>query len=146
VKTWFSTRRCVALLCGAAFGVCLAFGSSAARADIIPSLTSITSVSGGFNWTYTVTLSGPQDIEPSVGILGFGTLYDIGPVSFVGSTGLLSSDFSFAFSNTNTPAVGTAAFLACADGRGVPLSIDGFSYLPLMPKFSSLGDLSRDAG
>jgi hypothetical protein len=60
VKTWFSARRCVALLSGAAFGVCLAFGSSAARADIIPSLTSITPVSGGFNWTYTVTLSGPR--------------------------------------------------------------------------------------
>jgi hypothetical protein len=28
-------------------------------------------------------------------------------VSFVGSTGLLNSDFSFAFSNTDTPAVGT---------------------------------------
>ena len=94
-------------------GIALALSTTAAMlgspasANIITSLVSITPSGSGFNWTYSASLAGTQDIEQAVNN-GFGTLYDIGTVSSLTRTGLLSTDFSFSQSLTNTAATGTA--------------------------------------
>jgi hypothetical protein len=83
------------------------FLASPARANIIPVLDSITAVAGGYDWTYSASLDGTQDIETAISP-GFFTLYDIGPVSVVGTTGLLSSDFTYSQLLTDTPAKQTS--------------------------------------
>jgi hypothetical protein len=81
-----------------------------ARADIITSLFGppVPDGSGGFNYTYSASITGGQDIESSIGP-SFGTVYDFGPIlGPITTTGLLSSAFTFTTSLTNTPAILTA--------------------------------------
>ena len=93
----------VAVLTSAAIGI-------GARADIITSLLGppVPDGSGGFNYTYSASITGGQDIESSIGP-SFGTVYDFGPIiGPITTTGLLSSAFTFSTSLTNAPAILTA--------------------------------------
>lgn len=88
----------------------LAAMSTAARADIITSMVGTpTQVSNGYAYTYDVQLAGGQldatnGSSTSPSPQQFGTIYDFGQVlGFGNTTGLLSTDFVFTFSNTNNP-------------------------------------------
>ena len=54
---------------------------SRARADILPNVTTplITPVAGGFNWTYSIMLSGTQQLLNGNSF----TIYDFGPGTLV---------------------------------------------------------------
>src|SRR4029077_20769463 len=94
------------LLAGAAavsFAVGLA--SPPADASIITSLVSRTAVAGGFDYTYGATLSQDQQLDPSVSPVFF-TVYDFGTTTLDGTTGALSTNWSFAL-NANQPTPAT---------------------------------------
>lgn len=97
------------------FALCAVFASSVsiARADIVTALTAApVAVAGGYSYTYDVELSGGQ-LDATGGSMPkmpqFGTVYDFGPATFVGATGVLSSSFLFSYSKSNTAAFLTAA-------------------------------------
>ncbi len=86
---------------------------SVARADIVTALTAApVQVAGGFSYTYDVELTGGELDATGGGSkptpYQFGTVYDFGPATFVGATGLLASSFAFSFLSTNTSAYLTA--------------------------------------
>lgn len=83
---------------------------SLAQADVITALSSTPiAVNGGYEYTYNVSLAGGQLDAVSNGTpVQFGTLYDFGPYSFVGATGLLNSAFAFSFQNADDAAALTS--------------------------------------
>ena len=85
---------------------------SVARADIVTALTAApVAVAGGFAYTYNVELSGGQldATGGSAKVPQFGTIYDFGPATFAGATGLLSSSFLFSYAYSDQAAFLTAA-------------------------------------
>ena len=84
----------------------LAAAVSTAHADIITALSAApTLTSGGlYSYTYNVQLSGQLDSTLTATSSQFGTLYDFGPATFMGATGLLASSFAFSYPNSSTPA------------------------------------------
>jgi len=83
-----------------------------AKADIITTLSSITAdPSGGYDFTYNVNLTNNEELmnpNPNVNPQ-FGTLYDVSSsaLTLKNVTGFLATDFTFAWSLTNTPAYKT---------------------------------------
>ena len=82
---------------------------SVARADIVTSLTNNApvKVASGYAYTYDVQLVGGKLDATTGGTnpnpLQFGTIYDFGPATFTGATGLLQSSFIFTFANITNP-------------------------------------------
>jgi hypothetical protein len=97
------------LLAGvAAVSFAIGLASPSADASIITALVSRTAVAGGLDYTYGATLSQDQQLDPTVSPVFF-TLYDFGPTTLDGTTGALSTNWSFALNaNQPTPATGTA--------------------------------------
>jgi hypothetical protein len=83
----------------------LAMGADRAHADIVTTLTSATNVVGGSDWTYTVVIDAQETASLSAG--AFFTVYDFGTQTFLGDTGLLTSDFTYSDPATNTHAINT---------------------------------------
>lgn len=103
-KTRLQVAASMAALC--AFALLL---PGQAHADVITNLSNITpDGSGGFDWTYAAFLTDQQYMDPSLGSSQFGTVYDFGPATLVGTTGDLASDFTFSFDPTDTAAFATA--------------------------------------
>jgi len=94
-----------------AFATLAAVSTQTAKADIITSLASQSSSGGMYNYTFSVLLTGDEEVNTSLGYSQFGTLYDLSSssVSVMNVTGLLASDFSFSSSATNTAAYLTSA-------------------------------------
>src|SRR5262245_4505098 len=67
---------------------CIALGGGVARADISANFLSSTTVVGGSDWTYQVTLDAIQHVDNTT-FPNFVTVYDFGPSTFQGSTGSL---------------------------------------------------------
>jgi hypothetical protein len=77
-----------------------------AHASVILDLDSRTAVTGGFDYVYSVTLSQDEQLDPSVQPVFF-TLYDFGPAMLIATTGMMSTNWSFALNtNQSTPAEG----------------------------------------
>jgi hypothetical protein len=69
--------------------------SAPANASLIVTLVSATPVSGGTDYTYNLTLSSDEQLDPSVSPVFF-TLYDFGQATMVGETGFLANgEWSF---------------------------------------------------
>jgi hypothetical protein len=85
----------------AAFGLLACSAAAPAKASIILSLVgNPAAVAGGFDYTYSATLSSDEELDPSVSA-DFFTLYDFGAGTLVGTTGdLAKSGWSFTL-NTN---------------------------------------------
>lgn len=94
-----------------AFATIAAVSTQTAKADIITSLASQSSSGGMYNYTFSVLLTGDEEVSPSLGYAQFGTLYDLSTssVSWSNVTGLLATDFSFNSAATNTSAYLTSA-------------------------------------
>ncbi len=99
-------------------------GSTVARGDLITALSAPpVAVAGGYAYTYNVSLAGQSQLIGTntaagngtvAGINEFGTINDFGPIVTgaggapeLSTTGLLSSDFTFSFDNSDTPPANT---------------------------------------
>jgi len=91
----------------------LAAMGSVAKADVIPTLVGGAPVlvtsgpnAGKYTWTYNVSLTNNEQMNPSLGFAQFGTLYDVGfsPIVITGATGLLAADFTFSSNFVTLPA------------------------------------------
>ncbi len=89
----------------AACGLIACANVAPAKASIILSLIgNPVAVTGGFDYTYNATLSSDEELDPKVSA-DFFTLYDFGNTKLVGTTGDLSSGWSFLLnSNLTSPA------------------------------------------
>lgn len=81
--------------------------ASAAHADIVTTLVNnapVLQADGSYQYTYAVQLTGGQlDATSNGSPLQFGTVFDVGAVSGLSTTGILSTDFSFVFNSTDSP-------------------------------------------
>lgn len=79
---------------------------SRARADILPNVTTplITPVAGGFNWTYSIMLSGTQQLLNGNSF----TIYDFGPGTLVSAPSNWTATTSAFAPLTGTSSNGTA--------------------------------------
>jgi hypothetical protein len=97
MEEFMDAARRTTLALTALAGLGLTLPPRAARADILPAVTAptITAVSGGFNWTYTIILTSTQQLLNG----DFFTIYDFGPGTLVSkpTNWILSTD---AFSPT----------------------------------------------
>lgn len=79
-----------------------------AHASVILSLVSEAPTTGGYDYTYGATLSQDEQLDTSVQPVFF-TIYDFGTAALQGTTGTLSSDWTFQLDTPQlTPAEGTA--------------------------------------
>ncbi len=89
-----------------AFVAFTAVSTQTAKADIITSLAGQSASGGMYNYTFSVLLTGDEEVNTSLPYAQFGTLYDLSTssVSPTNVTGLLATDFTFASAPTNTNA------------------------------------------
>ncbi len=88
-----------------------AVSTQTAKADIITSLVSSSSSGSTNTYTFSVFLTGNEELSTSLSYSQFGTIYDLSSsaVTATGMTGLLATNFTFSSNLTDTKAYLTNA-------------------------------------
>ncbi len=88
-----------------------ALSTQTAKADIITNLVSQSTSGSNNSYTFSVFLTGSEELNTGLSYSQFGTIYDLSSsaVTPTGMTGLLATDFTFSSSLTNTKAYLTNA-------------------------------------